>query len=124
MKKRIKTEKVAAAPAILSQAIEANGLLFVSGQIGVDIHWKLVEGGIEAETRQVMENIKTILEAADSNMDNIAKVTIYVTDITNGKIINEVYSSYFNEPLPAREMIEAKALPLGANIEISVIAAK
>jgi len=124
MKKEIKTEKVASAPNILSQAIESNNLVFLSGQIGVDTEWKLVEGGIETETSKVMENIKTVLEASGVTMESIIKVTIYVIDISTAKIINEVYTSYFETQLPVREMVEVRALPLGAQIEISVIAEK
>jgi 2-iminobutanoate/2-iminopropanoate deaminase len=120
--KQIKTEEVASAPTILSQAIESNGLIFLSGQIGTDTHWKLVEGGVENETRKAFENIAAVLKASDSSLDKVVKVTIYVTDITMGKIINEIYTSYFPVILPAREMVEVRALPLGAQIEISVVA--
>ncbi len=124
MKKIIKTDKMAKAPEILSQAIESNGFVFLSGQIGVDENWKLVEGGIEEETRKTLENIKMILQEAELNMDNIVKSVIYVTDLANSPKINEIYSLYFDQPLPARETVEVKALPLGAGIEISVIASR
>ncbi len=124
MKKIIKTDKMAKAPEILSQAIESNGFVFLSGQIGVDENWKLVEGGIEEETRKTLENIKMILQEAELNMDNIVKSVIYVTDLVNSPKINEIYSSYFSDPKPARETVEVKALPLEARIEISVIASR
>jgi len=124
MKKIIKTDKMAKAPEILSQAIESNGFVFLSGQIGVDENWKLVEGGIEEETRKTLENIKMILQEAELNMDNIVKSVIYVTDLVNSPKINEIYSSYFSDPKPARETVEIKALPLEARIEISVIASR
>lgn len=120
--KQIINDKVASAPAILSQAIESSGFIFLSGQIGADINWKLVEGGIKNETKKALENIQAILELSNSSMNHVIRVTIYVTDITAGKIINEIYSSFFSEILPVREMIEVRALPLGAQIEISVIA--
>ena len=122
MKKEIKTEKVATAPNILSQGIQIDGFVFLSGQIGVDLDWKLVEGDIQAEIKQTLENIKAILEEANLGLDDVVKVTLYVTDISRSKEINEVYSSYFTQPLPAREMIGVNELPLGASIEISIIA--
>ena len=72
--------------------------------------------------KKALENIQAILELSNSSMNHVIRVTIYVTDITAGKIINEIYSSFFSEILPVREMIEVRALPLGAQIEISVIA--
>ncbi len=124
MKKQIKTNRAAEAPQILSQAIESNGFVFLSGQIGVDENWKLIEGEIEQETKKTLKNIKTILQEAGLDMDNIVKSVIYVTDLANSPKINEIYSLYFDQPLPARETVEVKALPLGAGIEISVIASR
>jgi len=124
MKKEIHSDKVAAAPHILSQAIEVNGFIFLSGQIGTDNAWNLINGGIQAETKKSLENIKVLLEENDCGMDDIVKVTLYVTNLSTGKEINEIYQTFFTSPLPAREMLEVSALPLGASIEISVIAVK
>lgn len=122
--KPIITKKVASAPTILSQAIESNGLLFLSGQIGVDDQWKLVSGGLENETKKAIENIKHILESTNSSLEKVVKVTIYVTNMSESKKVNDIYILYFTEVLPAREMVEVRALPLGAQVEISVIAEK
>jgi 2-iminobutanoate/2-iminopropanoate deaminase len=124
MKKAKKTNKIASAPHIFSQAIELNGLVFVSGQVGADVDWKLVDGGVATECKKAIENIKDILAESNVGLDQIVKATIYVTDISSAQEINEVYSSFFSDPLPAREMVEVKALPLGARIEISVIASQ
>ena len=124
MKKQIASKKVASAPKILSQGIESGGFVFLSGQIGSDTDWKIALGGIGAETKQALENIKILLEETGLGMDDIVKVTIYVTDISLAPEINEIYSTYFNEPLPAREMVGVKELPLGAMIEISVVASR
>jgi len=121
MKKKIETDKAPKAP-MLSQAIVNNGLIFVSGQIHNTTDGKLVNGSIEEKIHQIMKNIGAILKAANSNLDDVIKATIYVTDMSMGPKINEIYVSYFEQPLPAREMVCVKALPLGADIEISVIA--
>lgn len=123
MKKAITSDLAAAAPT-LSQAIEANGLVFVSGQIHCDAEWKLVGETVEEKVAAIFQNIRSILEAADLTLDDIVKVTIYVTDMAQMPELNQHYPSYFTSPLPAREAICVKELPLGATIEISVIAAR
>lgn len=105
-----------------SQAIKTNGTLYVSGQIGLRLDGSFDSTSIENETMQILKNIKAIVEAADMNMNNISKSTIYLTDIKNFAKVNEVYKTYFACNAPARETIEVKALPKGAHIEISVIA--
>ena len=105
-----------------SQAIKTNGTLYVAGQIGLRLDGSLDSTSIENETKQVLENIKAIVEAAGMKMNNISKSTIYLTDLKNFSKINEVYKTYFPLNPPARETIEVKALPKGAHIEISVIA--
>jgi 2-iminobutanoate/2-iminopropanoate deaminase len=106
-----------------SQAVAFENLLFVSGQIGIDSNTNnLVSGGIEQEFRQIMENIKKILEAGNSDLQKVLKVTIYLTDIRNFSKINTLYSEYFNENFPARETVEVVRLPKEAQIEVSVIA--
>ena len=124
MKTKIETPKAPAAPGLLSQAIISNGFIFVAGQIHNNADGKLMEGTTEEKLQQIVKNIAAILEAADSNINNIVKVTIYVTDISDMPKLNEVYKTIFSEPLPAREAICVKALPLGASIEMSVIASK
>lgn len=107
-----------------SQAIKTNNMLYVSGQIGLNAEGKLDSTSIEIECKQVMENIKAVVEAAGLKMNHIVKSTIYTTDLKKFAQINEVYKGYFpNEP-PARETVQVVALPKGAHVEISVIAEK
>ena len=124
MKQRIVTPHAPSAPAFLSQAIVSNGLIFVAGQIHVLPDNTLVGETTEEKLSQIMKNISAILGAADLALDNIVKITIYVTDILIMSELNKVYPDYFAEPYPAREAVCVKELPLGANIEISVIASK
>lgn len=123
-KEVIKTDKAPVPIAPYSQAIKSNGFLFVAGQIGLDPSTrKLVEGGFEAETEQVMENIKAILTAAGASMAAIVNTTIYLKDINNFSKVNEIYGKYFTANFPARTTVGVANLPGGANIEIAVIAA-
>lgn len=97
-------------------------MLYVSGQIGFNAEGKIDSSSIETECKQVMENIKAIVEAAGLKMNDIAKATIYTTDLKNFERINVVYKTYFTTNPPARETVEVSALPKGAHVEISVIA--
>lgn len=107
-----------------SQAIKTDDHLFVSGQIALTVDGKMDTTSIEVECKQVMENIKAIVEAADMRMEQIVKTTIYTTDLKNFSRINEVYKTYFVSAPPARETVQVSALPKGAHVEISVIAEK
>lgn len=108
-----------------SQAVKFGDLLFVSGQIAINPKTNEMNNpNIEEEARQVMENIKSILNAAGMEMKNILKTTIYLVDLNNFKKVNEIYGSYFEKDYPARETVQVAKLPKGANIEISVIAGK
>lgn len=107
-----------------SPSVSKNGFIFTSGQVYLTPDGKLLEGTIEEQTHQVMKNLKAILEAAGATFDDVVKTTIYVTDMANYAKINEVYATYFKEPYPAREMVCVKELPLGANLEISMVAVK
>lgn len=124
MKQQIKTDKAPKAPAMLSQAIVSDNLIYVSGQVHVLPDNTPVEGSVADRVKQIMLNIENILKAADATLDNVVKVVIYVTDMAQMPELNEVYPSYFTEPYPVREAVCVKQLPLGATIEISVIAAK
>lgn len=124
MKIKITTDKAPSASGLLSQAIVSNGFIFVAGQVHIDIEGKLVEGSVEDMLRQIMKNIEEILNAADSNLDDVVKITVYVTDMKLLPELNKHYPSYFSEPMPAREAVCVKELPLGASIEISAIAEK
>jgi 2-iminobutanoate/2-iminopropanoate deaminase len=107
-----------------SIATRINSTLYLSGQIGIDpATMKIVDGGIEAQARQVMENLKAVLTACGSSFERVGMTTIFLTDITHGKVVNEIYGSFFTPGrLPARQTIAVKDLPLGAVIEISMIA--
>lgn len=122
MKHQIKTADAPKADHILSQAIASNGLIFVAGQIHSTSEGDIIEGSVEEKMAQIMQNIEAILKAADTTLDDVVKVTIYVTDMAQMPELNKVYPTYFTEPYPAREAMCVKELPLGATIEISVIA--
>jgi 2-iminobutanoate/2-iminopropanoate deaminase len=121
--KIIETNNAPAPIGPYSQAVQAGDLLFVSGQIAKDpVTGTMKNDNIKAETIQVMNNIKAVLEAAGLGIDKIVKVTIYLTDMNNFKQVNEIYGSYFNGNFPARETVQVSDLPANAKIEISVIA--
>jgi 2-iminobutanoate/2-iminopropanoate deaminase len=123
--KKINTENAPAAIGPYSQAIEANGFIYVSGQLGLNPQTgKLVEGGIVAETKQALENIKAVLTAAGSNLANVVKADVYLADMSDFSKMNEVYAQYFSEPYPARATIAVKALPKDGRVEIAVVAVK
>lgn len=108
-----------------SPAVEANGLIFFSGQIPIDSDTgKIVEGDIKIQTQQCLNNLSKLLFAAGVNADNIVKSTVYLTDIKNFAAVNEVYGDFFDEPYPARTAIAVSALPLGADVEIEVVASR
>ncbi len=123
-KEVIKTDKAPVPIAPYSQAIKSNGFLFLAGQIGLNPSTrKLVEGGFEAETKQIMENIKAVLEAGGASMAEIVNTTIYLKDINNFAKVNEIYGTYFTKDFPARTTVGVANLPSGASIEIAVVAA-
>lgn len=124
MNQIIRTEKAPAPIGPYNQAIIANGFLFASGQIAIaPASGQLVTDSIEAETRQVLENVKAILEAAGLGFEHVVKVSVFVKDMNQFSRINEVYAQYFNADIaPARELVEVANLPKFVNIEISVTA--
>jgi 2-iminobutanoate/2-iminopropanoate deaminase len=107
-----------------SQVVVRGNMIFTSGQVHLTKEGKLLEASIENQTHQVMKNLKAILENAGVTFADVVKTTIYVTDMSLYGKINEVYGSYFSEPFPAREMVCVKELPLGARLEISMVAIK
>jgi 2-iminobutanoate/2-iminopropanoate deaminase len=108
-----------------SPAIEVNNTLYVSGQIGVDqATGKLVEGKIEEQTRQVLKNLKNVIEKAGYSMDNVAKCTVLLSDISFYSTVNQIYMEFFPKDPPARMAFAVKDLPMGAMIEIDAIAVK
>ncbi len=108
-----------------SQAVEVGSWIFISGQIPIDpTTGKLVEGGISTQTRQVLNNLQAVLTAVGLNMDAVVKTTIYLTDLGEFSLVNEIYEEYFQPPYPARATVEVSALPRGVRIEIEAIAYK
>lgn len=106
-----------------NQAVLANGILFVSGQIALDpVSGDLVQEDIETETHQVMKNLEAILQAAGFDFEQVVKCTIFVKDLGNFGKINNVYGSYFSQNAPARETVEVSRLPKDVNVEISCMA--
>ena len=126
MKKIIKTDKAPLPIGPYNQAVLHDSTLFISGQIPIDPATNvLIEGSIEDETRQVMENLGAILKAADMTFDHVVKSSIFVADMNDFAKINAVYGSYFSEATaPARETVEVANLPKFVNVEISMIAIK
>ncbi len=124
MKTEISTDKAPQVPGLLSQGIVSSNFVFVSGQIHSTLDGTLIEGTVEVRLKQVMNNVREILKASGTDSTNVVKVNVYVTDISELPKLNEEYRRYFTEPFPVREAVCVKALPLGASIEISVIAVK
>jgi 2-iminobutanoate/2-iminopropanoate deaminase len=125
MKRIVHTSDAPMAIGPYSQAVEAGGFLFVSGQIPLDPRTgNLVHGDVKAQTEQVMENAKAILAAAGCGMDRVVKTTIYLKSIGDFAVVNEVYGGYFPANPPARATVEVSSLPKGATVEIDFIAWK
>ncbi len=123
MIKKISTDKAPAAIGPYSQAVKTDSLIFVSGQIPVDPETGKLVDGIEAQTKQVFENIKAVLKAAGSDLTNVVKVTVFLSDMDNFQVVNNIYSCYFTgSTLPARCAVEVGALPKGSLVEIECIA--
>ena len=124
----IKTIHTSQAPAAIgpySQAIEANGMVFASGQIPIaPATGLIVEGGIQEQTRQALTNASHILRAAGTDMRHVVKTTVYLSDIANFTPMNEVYARFFSEPFPARSAVAVRDLPKGALVEVEVLAVK
>ena len=121
-KEIISTENAPQAIGPYSQAVKAGGLMFISGQIPLNPeNGDLVSGSIEDEANQVLQNIKSICEAAGHGMEDIVKITIFLTDLGNFATVNEVMKKHFSEPYPARATVEISGLPLGVNVEIEAI---
>jgi 2-iminobutanoate/2-iminopropanoate deaminase len=123
VKRSIQSDAAPAAIGPYSQAIEQDGWIFCSGQIGLDPgSGKLVEGGIEAETRRVMENLREVLGAAGASLRGVVKTIIFLTDLKDFETVNRIYGEHFEQPYPARSTVQVAALPRGARVEIEAIA--
>ena len=122
-KQIIQTSKVPTPIGPYSQAVIANGFIFASGQVAFNpITNELVLGDILSETKQVMENIKAILDEAKLSFEHVVKTTIFLSDMQLFAQVNEVYGSYFTSNFPARETVAVKTLPRNVNVEISITA--
>ena len=125
MKVEVKTPNAPVPIAPYSQAVIAGNTIYVSAQLARNMATgELVTDNIEAETRQVLENIKAILTEANADYNNVVKMSIFLKDMQNYEAVNGVYSTYVAEPFPARETIEVSGLPKNVNIEISAIAVR
>ena len=122
---RVKTKNAPKAIGAYSQGSIFENLVFTSGQIAINpISGNLVIDDFSKEVEQVLENIKSVLEAGGSNLDNIIKLTVFITDMSNFKFINEVFETFFIDEYPARSVVEVSGLPLNVNIEIEAIGIK
>ena len=122
-KKIVSTDKAPAAIGPYSQATVAGNLVFTAGQIPLDpTTGELVTGGIEEQTHQVLQNIRSLLQVAGSNMESITKTTVFMTNLDDFNRMNEVYAKYLSNKPPARTTVQVSGLPMGANIEIQCVA--
>lgn len=125
MKTAISTTQAPAAIGPYSQAIEANGTIYVSGQLPINpATGKFAEGGIKELTAQSLTNIKNILAEAGLTMANVVKTSVFLADMADFAEMNEVYAQFFSAPFPARSAVAVKTLPKGARVEIECIAVK
>lgn len=123
MIREIISSKAPAAVGPYSQGVNIGDLVFVSGQIPINPKTgEMIKSDIVKQTKQILENIKGILESANSSMENVLKVTVYMTDLKDYVTMNEIYSKYFKKPYPARAAVQVAALPKGSPIEIECIA--
>lgn len=118
----INTSSAPAAIGPYSQAIKVNGMIFTSGQIAITPSGELIDRDIKRQTRQVLTNLKNILEDSGSSLDEVVKVTIYLEDINDFGIVNVIYAEYFGEHKPARSTVAVKTLPKHVLVEMDVIA--
>ena len=122
-KKIVSTDKAPKAIGPYSQALSTENLIFTAGQVGLDpATMELVEGGVEAQTRQVLTNLKHVLESADSGLNFVLKTTVFLQDMGDFAKMNSVYAEFFPENPPARSTIQVAGLPKGASVEIECVA--
>ena len=123
MRDAITTEAAPTAIGPYSQAVRAGGFLFVSGQIPLDPRsGQMVDGDVAAQTRQVMRNLEAVLKGAGASLANVVRTTIFLSDLNDFGVVNEVYGSYFEAPAPARATVQVARLPRDARVEIDLVA--
>ena len=123
--KTIQTTKAPAAIGPYSQAVEANGFVFASGQLGINpATGEFVEGDVQAQTRQALTNARAIMNEAGLDLNNVIKTTVFLSDMANFAAMNEIYAEFFSEPYPARSAVAVKALPKNALVEVECIAVR
>ncbi len=123
MRKTISTEKAPAAIGPYSQGVSVGRFIFVSGQLPMDPGtMKIVEGGIEVQTKQALENLKAVLDEAGTCINNVVKTTLFIKDMEEFSTINKIYATYFRDNKPARACVEVARLPMDVKIEIEAIA--
>lgn len=121
----ISTKKAPAAVGPYSQAIKAGNMIFASGQLHINAETgEVLKGDIQDQTKLCLENVKAILEEAGASLEDVVKVTVFLTDMAKFSSVNQVYGEYFNNHKPARSCVAVKELPLGGEVEIEVIAVK
>ena len=122
-KEIVNTSKAPNAIGPYSQAIKINKMVFLSGQIAIEPKTQqFIEGDIETQTRRVLDNLKSVVEASGSSLENVVKTTIYLTDMNDFSKVNEIYATYFSSGKPARSTVCVAALPKNAKVEIDAIA--
>ena len=123
--KTIQTTKAPAAIGPYSQAVEANGFVFASGQLGINpATGEFVEGDVQAQTRQALTNARAIMNEAGLDLNNVIKSTVFLSDMANFAAMNEIYAEFFSEPYPARSAVAVKTLPKNALVEVECIAVR
>ena len=118
----VATDKAPEAFGPYAQAVSVNGFIYTSGQIPVTTDGLLIEGTIEAQADQVFANLKAVLEASNSSLDQVVKATVFLTDMKDFVAVNDIYAKHFGAHTPARSCVQVVKLPKGAEIEIEVIA--
>lgn len=123
--KTIQTTKAPAAIGPYSQAVEANGFVFASGQLGINpATGEFVEGDVQAQTRQALTNARAIMNEAGLDLNNVIKTTVFLSDMANFAAMNEIYAEFFSEPYPVRSAVAVKTLPKNALVEVECIAVR
>lgn len=119
--KQISTDKAPAAIGPYSQAIKSGNMLFCSGQIPVDPETGIIPDGVKAQAEQALTNVKNLIAAAGSSIENVIKTTVFIKDMNDFAVINEIYAKYFTEPFPARSCVEVARLPKDVLLEVEAI---